>query len=305
MSCNRKVQRQTALLGILILLAVAVSIFSVQPVAGAADFVMAYYDTSITGAYFVSGVYLANDTGDASVGNNFNVDTSGYVTQISVDLMSVGSPVGYIGMMIFSQNYGIDYPYNSSSVWLETSTDVYPLASMPAVQTEYTFTFNQTTLLSAGNFYSFMVYTKNATIIDGTNRWRVWYRGSGSTYGAYYYYWDNPDTQFNYSSGGATLKFEVMANVESASAGSSSEEYWWSDETVGTFAELIVMIVIVLIPSALLGKVFKLGFYGYIIGMCIGAAMGYLFFPSIVPIWLVFAIIVGLAALIIFGKRGG
>lgn len=300
MSSKNKMSRKKALLGILVLTVALSFAIQLRPVKAVEDFLMAT-QTDDGGAYNIVGVFLANDTYYAGYGNVFNVDQTGYLTEVRVHMKRQGSPDASIGCKVFTQYFAEDYPYNGSSVLVETSTTTIEAGSLSTVETEYTFEFSQTSALTSGNMYSFFIYTIEATLIDSSNYYKLYYE-SLTDYEAYVYTWYNPTPAWaTYPT--SALLFNVYANVESLAGGGGEEEYWWTEETIGNFVNLVVILVIVLIPSVILGKLFKLGTYGYATGIVIGAAIGYIFYPSIVPIWLVFAVLIGIIGLMLFGRK--
>lgn len=304
MSSKNKMQRQKTLLGILTLsLFLAMLFVQIPKTRAASDFLQAsHLPGEMLSYYLLGGVYLANDTNKGAYGETFNVDTSGYVTELRVSLLKVGSPVGYIGAFIFSQLGFNDYPYNGTSTLLETSSTAYALADISAVLTEYTFDFSQTVQLEAGNFYSFAVYIINATNIDTSNRINI--ANKGTTFDGYNTVYDNSISSWNCGSAASNdVTFAIYANVDAYEEESEPEDYWWTEETLGTVVNLFIIIAIVLIPAAILGKLFKLGTFGYATGTVIGAALGYVFFPAIIPIWLVFAVLIGIIGLMLFGRK--
>lgn len=100
-----------------------------------------------------------------------------------------------------------------------------------------------------------------------------------------------------------TDELEYPPDIHTDEEEESEDENWWDDENLATLAEYIVVLSLILIPAGILGGVLRLGFWGVVIGLLIGAGLGYLIYPTLVPMWLVFAIIIGIVGIIIVGRR--
>lgn len=61
----------------------------------------------------------------------------------------------------------------------------------------------------------------------------------------------------------------------------------------------IVALIVVLLPAGILGVLFRFGAWGFIIGLAIGAGLGYMLMPTIVPLWLVFVVVIGIVGMLL------
>lgn len=304
MSSKNKMSRQKTLLGILTLLLISISLISVGSVHASADYEVAFYSFSNRNYnVYCYGEFLENDTGRSFIGESFTVDDTAYLTQIQVQLVRIGSPVGTVYCSIYNiDNFTDVVSTDYSADMLETSTDTYAAGSINTVITTYTFNFTQTTELTDGSYYLFIIYVDDASLIDWDNHIRVGQDNSASTYEGAYICYDNPSAEASFSTTIDTV-FYVWGNAAPAEGETETEDYWWTSGNISNFLNLIIIIVIILIPAAILGLLFKLGTFGYATGLLIGAALGYTFYPTIVPIWLVFAVLIGIIGLMLFGRR--
>lgn len=69
------------------------------------------------------------------------------------------------------------------------------------------------------------------------------------------------------------------------------------EEFISAVVNVLVPIIFLVFPAFLLGVVLKGGKWGFMIGMMIGASLGFIFFSVYVPLWLVFAVFIGIAAM--------
>lgn len=71
----------------------------------------------------------------------------------------------------------------------------------------------------------------------------------------------------------------------------------------------LVALVVVLLPAGILGVLFRFGAWGFIIGLAIGSGLGYMLMPTIVPLWLVFVVVIGIVGMLlkntVLGNSGG
>lgn len=71
----------------------------------------------------------------------------------------------------------------------------------------------------------------------------------------------------------------------------------------------IVALIVVLLPAGVLGVLFRFGAWGFIIGLAIGAGLGFMLMPTIVPLWLVFVVVIGIVGMLlkntVLGGSGG
>jgi len=69
--------------------------------------------------------------------------------------------------------------------------------------------------------------------------------------------------------------------------------------TLGTFETALIALALILIPAGLLGVLFRFGAWGFMLGATIGASLGYITLPSVVPLWAVLALTAGCLALLL------
>lgn len=89
--------------------------------------------------------------------------------------------------------------------------------------------------------------------------------------------------------------------VPSSVPGSSGYVNYLIEQLIDFFIPLVIM----LIPAFLLGFVCRMGKWGYLIGLAIGAGLGYTFIPGF-PVWLIFLVSLGIIGFAYSEvKRGG
>lgn len=188
----------------------------------------------------------------------------------------------------------------NATVFAESST-FYPTASLPpTVFTTISFYFNQTYQLVTGQTYAWWVYNYNATINDA-NYPAIQNGGSGSSYGGVENYFENSAWV---QASGYDLWFYVYGNEETSETTPTPPiDYWYDDDDVTGLMSYLAIILLVAIPMYLFAIPLKMGANGAVIGLGVGAGLGYLIFPLLMPIWLVFLISIGIIAFFIRGFR--
>lgn len=92
----------------------------------------------------------------------------GYLISVDVQVKGAGSPAGYARCKVYGATA---YDADNNGTLLATSENAFPLSSATADFSIWSFTFDQTVWISSSQYYAFMVYIENATLIDtSTNK---------------------------------------------------------------------------------------------------------------------------------------
>lgn len=306
MSSKKQMYRKKALLGVLTLFIFLVAFLpTIKITHAAADDVIAFYDLANNDSNaFLYVEYPTSTAVKGAVGNSFLVNGTRYVTALTVEIVRVGSPDFTLKAAICaaSAQAGTNVePDAMPPTVLAQSDNYFTSMSISTSITEYTFTFNQTYALTDGVYYCWFVYVDDYVFADAANCVKVQF-DSSSSYGDGNYIYDSSSAWAHNNT--YDTAFYLYGNVEAASSGSggSDDSGWWDDAYLAQLGTYIVTFVIILLPSIVLGLLFHMGKWGYIIGIIIGSGLGYILFPTVVPLWIVFLVGTGVFAMILLGR---
>lgn len=161
----------------------------------------------------------------------------------------------------------------------------------------------------------------------------IWVNPQGTTQNLYFQFMysdGSSDTNTSQPTGGDTwIQMAYTANINAAKYVHSIQMTWynnngWADDYTVIWEEeseddelptydvdsviermmgYLVPLIVMVLPSFLMGKVFKMGLWGYLIGLAVGSGLGYVFLPQYVPVWLVFIIGLGIVAVFLRGRQ--
>lgn len=282
------------------------------PTAKADATYIAFYEPT-SGLYYNHHLYMEHPSSSnylSAEAQSFEATNTGYVTYVTLDLKTVGSPIGNLSMKICNTwNNSGRMVVNETSV-IETSTTVYPIEDISNTHALYSFTFSGTNELSVGSHYAIVIYITDNTYMSSTN-YVVWAETITDNYDGYstvYYtagWTDGDNTYDNYFSVfGETELPDPSATPTPAPSTTPSVPTELTDiwATVGSLIQLIVPLMVVVLP-AFFGYKFA-GAWGFLAGINIGAILAYVILGAATfPLWGIVVILI-LDALLLFGKVG-
>lgn len=207
------------------------------------------------------------------------------------------APTGVIrAYLTLANDSGVPYAGANSTNSLQLSTNSYDTSDL-AGYTLVEFVFPGDYLLNSAVTYALVFYNTGAMgqhtyvgrtatggLVQTANGGASW---SSSSYGIVHYFYSNPTV-----AGGT----EDWDNPFSGSTGTT--------ELIDALSAFIIPIVILLLPVILLITITKsTDKWIILIGITIGAALGYFF--SLVPLWVVFLVVIGLIGMAYQSVRGG
>lgn len=262
-------------------------------VQGASDFILSEY--TWTGA-----------SANASLGSSYTMvaqtlsfATPGYVTSVTFQLKKVGSPVAFVGCGISNETLT-----GGTTTFRTNSTTFVQVSTLTGVYQNVTFTFGQDYLIDdAVGVWSIILFWKNTTTIDGSNYIQVSANSAGAYAGGNYKgfvsgSWSDVPTW--------DLPFQVMANVDAYEEPVTPPEIdpIWDDANVTQLAIYAVALGIILLPLGLLMALrLPLNPFMILIAIGLGAGLGWVLMPTVVPLWLVFVVVIGLIGLAYYTMR--
>lgn len=276
----------------------------------------AYAETiSVTAEYQESNNSNYSDLADlhpsdtvyiSKVCETFNASIGGYLDTITIAISKRGSPVADLRMTVEGTGDSLN-AYTNGTIYA-TSTNTIAASSLQVytdgVKND-TFLFDGTYELIAGQKYCFTLYAETAMTLDASNDVVVRTDTTSPGFEGYYSHyttagWLAPSTAID-------MLFRInVTDTSAGSGGSSSSDDIDIPELSGELAEFLVPVVVVLLPVFLLAFFTKkLDKWILIIGLTIGVALGYIFMPEYVPLWLVFLITIGLVGLAYQSVKGG
>lgn len=223
----------------------------------------------------------------------------------------------YAYVSLYDHEVGSASAHPNSTI-LEVSSGV-SIASLGGTVDEVTFSFSGNTQLSANSAYAFTVMLSAVGHYDASSfvQFKEAHSGSGST--SYMY---NLGDWSSFAGGQGPLRVYGQSEPETAPTATPTPTLpasfspvptysptilpTWSippinDGTIDDFTAAVVNVLVPIIflvfPAFLLGVFLRGGKWGFMIGMMIGASLGFIFFANYVPLWLVFAVFVGIAAM--------
>lgn len=238
----------------------------------------------------------------SGVTQTFNASVGGYLWNVTIVMWKYGpSANAVIGMQL--QGTGNDLNADPNGTILETSTTTYNAFDLARdVQTNYTFQFSGTYTLQQYQAYALTVTIDSQTMQDADNHTRTGRDTSASTDEGYSGFfrdsaWDGPAED-----GDLIYEVKVVNNF----GGGGGTDYTFStwDGTINSFINFMVPLIILLLPAILLMFLTRrTDKWLLIIGLAIGAGLGYYF--GMVPLWLVFLVVIGLIGMAYQSVRGG
>lgn len=233
----------------------------------------------------------------------FISNTTGLIENASLLIRKVGTPTGNIQVYLanVSGTVGVDaapaYALTSATTALDVST-------LNTSYEWYNVTFDPIMIYEDGVYAICLEagITTDPITINGANQleWSMANAPSGQDGNSahnmlpaypfqYWHFLNTVDLELlvyvdaDYMGGGTPTP------IPSSVPGSSG----YIDYLIEQFINFFIPLVIMLIPSFLLGYVCRMRKWGYIIGLAIGSGLGYVFIPGF-PVWLVFLISVGI-----------
>lgn len=296
MSSKTQMRRKKALLGVLILTLSFAYLSTIMPAHAAADHVIAYYDyANITGPTYISDSHPTSGAATSAIGQFFNTsEAEGYLTQIDFKMSKVNNPDCNLTVQVWTYDTGANEP----DTFLEESYNQIEATDITASATIYSFYFNQTLLLEDDTIYCFFVYADDEVLLGDPNYVGVYLDNSGSySYGYYFKYGSSAWSETS----GYDLCFYIYGNVDSAAE--EEPDPWYEDENIAGLMSYIVALGLMLTPMGIMYGVKLRSPNVLIIGLLIGAGLAYMVFPTVVPLWLVFGITLGIIGYLIFGRQ--
>lgn len=286
-----------------LVLALFVGASFLSTVNAAADIQVAYYAfTNADDAAGLQVVHPSAATQRSYYGENFQMSTNAYITQFIVNLIRIGSPQGYVKAFLY--NLTEQSLLGTTTDVLAESTTSYYMGDIPLIAANYTFAFNQTYQLVDTKWYGIVVQVVNGTVVDTSNYIKVALDTTSPGY---------TGNAISYHDSAAALQstfdvvFEIWGNVDAAPEPTPTPEptppYWYTDEDITGLMGYLAILLIIGIPMFLLAVPFRMGANGAVVGLAIGAALGYLIYPTLMPLWLVFLIAIGIIGFFIRGFR--
>lgn len=246
---------------------------------------MMIYDSSAGASasiYSADDTYFDDDTSDSVSFWLYNANN----TMFSIQIIEGGDTVkGVIEWNDYSDTV-IEY-YNG--------TDRYTIVSTTGLHNEWLFfKINYRLALAELDYF---IYNATGSLLGSVEEVAMYSGSTGSStkedldfepyyYGVGYFYVDD---------------IQSPADSDPFESGEEEEEesYWWDEETYGTVAFYVAILIAILSPVYVLVVMFKLGKWGFVIGILFGVSIGYLTMPAYVPSWLVFVTVVAVIGLVI------
>lgn len=211
-----------------------------------------------------------------------------YLSEIQFMVNIVGSPTGSLSAALINATS----PYTI----IENSSNTVSTTEITTADTWINFVFSETTLISDSQLYFYAVYVSDDSTFDVANHAHAIGDGSSGVP-------NNMGTKFSASAGAWTqggtqdLCMRVYTTTE---LGGGSEEEQTSltqmDEIMSGLAAFLLPLLVLLLPALLL--IFftrRTDKWLLLIGLAIGAGLGYYF--GLIPVWLVFLVSIGLIGL--------
>lgn len=237
----------------------------------------------------------SSNSSASALGQAFNVTTTAYITTVTVQMYKTGTATGTLTMYI----YGLTGSYGTTAVpnstLIDTSTNTIDIASLPGGLVSRDFTFSGQVQLTENTQYTFAVEAS-----DGTFAGYVYLQiRTSSSYAG---------NAFNYvTSGWSPQTYDLFFTVYGSdtpiatpipSATSGVTIPYPDTSGITAIANYLIALFIILLPAGILGVFFRFGTWGFITGLAIGAGLGYVIMPTVVPLWLFFAAIIGIVGMI-------
>lgn len=217
----------------------------------------------------------------------FEADVTAYLTEISVELMQTDSPVGNLTCALYSAS-----GYTIGSL-LETSETVLDETTITGSYVWYNFTFGGETLLTFDTDYAIAFFNDGSFgTYDKVYVGQTVNNFAGFGVGAYY--------SSAWYSGMSGYDNDGSLIVYGADAEPTPTPYFWMEDTIEDFVSFLAPLIILMIPvflMLLLAKSIRANSVWFvIIGLVIGAALGYVFVG--LPAWFIFLIAVAIIGLV-------
>lgn len=257
--------------------------------------------TSTSNDTLITVAHPSQVAGVSAVAVIFNATGTGYLTSVDFSLWKAGYPTGYLtayfAKATLNVTDGTDYP----STIIEQSTSNISAADIPySAPAWITFQFNQSQLITTNEVYAIYViatsYSGSGIIFDRSGAINnessaIWHNNG----------WDYPSGDYLIRVYGNTEQVEGGATPAPTATQNPAIPYPDSSG-IGAIVNYLIALFIILLPAGILGVLFRFGSWGFITGLAIGAGLGYVLMPTTVPLWLFFAVVLGIVGMMIGPK---
>lgn len=246
---------------------------------------------------------------NSAIGNAFIAQNSAYLAYVNIEFVKNNGPTSTVYCQVYDVTGSISshtaYP---GSTLYASSVNTLSSSSFTASVVTYSFLFNQSFYMEKDHEYAIMVYAGSENVDTSSY---FYTRGSQANV-------ITNATMFMYRNGAYTNVYVGAINLAVFGVSTSSQptptpstsatvnpQVQAVNDFTADFTSYLIPILALLIPSVLMGFVFRMGKWGYLIGITIGAALGFLFMPASVPIWIVVGVLIGVIGLVYQSTRNG
>lgn len=279
-------------------------VFLVVPVHAASDVSIASHWVGSFQEYEVTAVHPSANADHSGAGQGFKPSVDGYyLTAIRVSMKKTGSPTGALVARIVELDANSTTGQCTENV-LGTSTNYIISSDLTGLYANYTFTFNQTLQLQNDIYYGFTVTGYNASY-TAANKAVI----EADRYSASNNYADGVAAYYSSSSWHKellfSLYFEIFANVDAYEEPEPPPpDTIWDNADITQLATYAVALGIILLPlGVLMALRVSMNPFIILIAIGLGAGLGWVLMPTVVPLWLVFVVVIGLIGLAYYTMR--